>query len=145
MKHYALSRCRGGGCPYSASWLLHIDFYRRLNWFLWSTKMEEATFRAFEKPAEKFHLENPDAYFVHHLSAFEHDLHKSRGFDYAKNQTLKLTNAAVIGECSSLSEKEFPTSMIAFIPFYGGLPPNVTADLTVKSIGQGNSLVFYIL
>jgi hypothetical protein len=31
--------------------------------------------------------------------------------------------------------------MIAFIPFYGGLPPGVTKDLTVKSIGQGNSLV----
>eukprot|EP01035_Chromulina_nebulosa_P017069 gene17069-22581_t len=71
--------------------------------------MEAASFLIFDKAHLKFQLSDPDAYFVHHMSMYEHLVHK----------------------------KEY----IAIIPFYGGLPPNVTSDMSVKSIGQGNSLV----
>ena len=71
---------------------------------------------------------------------YEHLLHKKYDFNISKNKTLILSNSAYAGECSGLklnNNREY----IAMIPFYGGLPPNVTKDLSVKSIGQGNSLV----
>lgn len=71
---------------------------------------------------------------------FEHVNHKAYGFEVAKNKTLLLSKAAYKGECSNLRVSN-RTSYLALIPFYGGLPPGVTADLSVKSIGQGNSLV----
>ena len=144
---YELKKCRGGGCPYSATWLLHFNFYKRLKWYLSSTKMEEATFKAFEKPSLKYQLYDENAYYVHHLSEFEHRLHKKHGLAYARNQTLRLTGAAYRGECltSNLTDpslrRKHDDDYIAFVPFYGGLPPNVTADFAVRSIGQGNSLV----
>lgn len=83
---------------------------------------------------------DPDAYFVHHMSMFEHLNHKKYGFAEAKNKTLVMSRAAFAGECDNLvisKTKEY----VALVPFFGGLPPGVTKDLAVKSIGQGNSLV----
>ena len=74
------------------------------------------------------------------MSMFEHVLHKKYGFDVAQNLTTIMSKAAVQGECRNLTVPK-ETNYIALIPFYGGLPPNVTKDLAVKSIGQGNSLV----
>jgi len=141
-KLYGLKKCAGSGCPYTASWLAHINLYRKLSWWLHSTKMEEATFKAFTAPY-KYQLEDPHAYFVHHLSEYEHALHKSHGFDLARNRTEILSYAAYEGECANVKISS-ETSIIAFIPFYGGLPPNVTSTMKVRSIGQGNSLVINI-
>jgi len=53
---------------------------------------------------------------------------------------LIMSKAAFHGECTNV--KINPNRQyVAFVAFYGGLPPNVTKDLSVKSIGQGNSLV----
>lgn len=41
---YFLKKVNGPGCPYTASWLIHIDLYRRVTWYLDITKMEAATF-----------------------------------------------------------------------------------------------------
>ena len=72
---------------------------------------------------------------------YEHLLHKKSGFQVAKNKTAILSKAAFHGECDKLNiskTKEYLT----LIPFYGGLPPNVSDDFSkVRSIGQGNSLV----
>ena len=38
-------------------------------------------------------------YYVHHMSMFEHLLHKRDGFDVARNQSLVLSEAAFQGEC----------------------------------------------
>eukprot|EP01036_Dinobryon_divergens_P007590 gene7590-10123_t len=38
--------------------------------------MEEASGKAFEFPSVKYQFENPAQYYVHHLSEFEHRLHK---------------------------------------------------------------------
>jgi hypothetical protein len=51
-----------------------------------------------------------------------------------------LSETAFSHECGNLtvsSQQHF----LSLIAFYGGLPPGVTKDLSVKSIGQGNSLV----
>ena len=94
----------------------------------------------FDRAKWKFQLSDPDAYYVHHMSMFEHQNHKKHGFAVAQNRTLELSKAAYRGECEALQiskTKEY----LALVPFYGGLPPGVTKDLSVKSIGQGNSLV----
>eukprot|EP01041_Mallomonas_annulata_P009745 gene9745-20268_t len=135
-----MRKCKGGACPYMAAWLVHINLYKRQIWWMLSTKMEEASFRVFDKPSEKYQLENPDLYYVHHMSEYEHQLHKKYGLNHSKNLTLILSNAAYNGECK-ISSKSNRTDFIAFIPFYGGLPPNVTENFIVKSIGQGNSLM----
>ena len=138
---YNMKKCKGAGCPYTASWLAHINLYRRVGWFLDSTKMEAASFNIFDRSHLKFQLSDPDAYFVHHMSMFEHLLHKKHGFDVAKNQTKVMSEAAFHGECVGLNISK-TRQYLALIPFYGGLPPDVTADYSqVKSIGQGNSLV----
>ena len=36
---YFLKRCSGAGCPYTASWLAHVNLYRRIPWAMESTKM----------------------------------------------------------------------------------------------------------
>jgi hypothetical protein len=71
---------------------------------------------------------------------YEHLLHKKLGFEVAKNLTLSMSEAAFHGECSNL-DISATRDYLAIVPFFGGLPPNVTANLAVKSLGQGNSLV----
>ncbi len=41
---YFLKKCAGAGCPYTASWLIHVNLYRKLTWWLDVTKMEAASF-----------------------------------------------------------------------------------------------------
>lgn len=74
------------------------------------------------------------------MSMYEHLNHKKFGFEVANNKTIKLSLAAFNGECSTLQVSKSKEYM-ALIPFYGGLPPGVTADFKVSSIGQGNSLL----
>lgn len=96
----------------------------------------------FDRAKLKFQLSDPDAYFVHHMSMYEHLLHKKYGFAEAHNKTMIMSKIALQTECTNLSIRP-TTQYVSLIPFYGGLPPNVTKELSVKSIGQGNSLVNY--
>ena len=41
---YGMKKCSGSGCPYTASWLAHVNLFRRIPWWLDSTKMEAASF-----------------------------------------------------------------------------------------------------
>lgn len=75
---------------------------------------------------------------------FEHLNHKKYGFEVAKNKTLVLSQTAFSQECGNLtvsSSQHHHHQFLSLVAFYGGLPPGVTKDLAVKSIGQGNSLV----
>ena len=137
---YDFRRCYGADCPYAASWLATTNLFSKSHWWMESTKMEAASFNVFDKAKFKFQLGDPDAYYVHHLSRFEHLVHRKSGFDDAQRRTLILSETAMAGECGNLTINP-SNDFLALIPFYGGLPPNVTKDLTVKSIGQGNSLV----
>lgn len=85
-------------------------------------------------------MSDPDAYFVHHMSMYEHLNHKKHGFSVAQNKTIALSQAAFAGECDGLQMTKSKEYM-ALIPFYGGRPPGTTSELKVKSIGEGNSLV----
>lgn len=135
-----MKRCKAGGCPYTASWLIHINLYRKCSWYIFSTKMEEASFKPFTIASYKYQLESPTAYYVHHMSEYEHGLHNKFGIEVARNKTSLLTYAAYNGECSNF-HANYSSEYISLIPFYGGFPPNVTAEFKVKSIGQGNSLM----
>ena len=139
---FTLRRCSGAGCPYTASWLAHINLYKNLNWKTDSTKMESHSFVIFDSARQKYQLDDHNAYYVHHMSMYEHALHKQQGFEIAQNLTTILAQASYEGECSKLSPSAFSRrGYVGLVPFYSGLPPNVTAGLHVKSIGQGNSLV----
>jgi hypothetical protein len=143
---YEFKKCSGAGCPYTASWLINTNLYSKAEWWLHSTKMEAASFNIFDKAKLKFQFSDPDSYFVHHMSMYEHLLHKKSSFDIAKQKSEILSNAAFHGECYNLSTTTFNVNTmdyLSLIPFYGGLPPNVTRDLKVKSLGQGNSLVIF--
>lgn len=141
-KVYTMTKCHGAGCPYTASWLVHANLFRKAHWYLDSTKMEAASFQIFDAANLKFQIGDPDAYFVHHMSMFEHLIHRKYGFQEAQNKTLIMSKAAVKGECGKNLSISNTTEFLSLIPFYGGLPPNVTADFSaVKSLGQGNSLV----
>jgi hypothetical protein len=115
--------------------------YRNMAWRLDSLKMESASFIAFDTARQKYQLENHDAYYVHHMSHYEHLLHRHKNFHVALNRTHVLSEAAFQGECRPLQPPKFRRGYLALIPFYSGLPPNVTRDLKVRSLGQGNSLV----
>jgi hypothetical protein len=156
---YEFKKCGGAGCPYTASWLISVNLYRQIDLWLHSTKMEAASFVVFDKVLRnyclfevcnylitqaklKFQLSDPDAFYVHHMSMYEHLLHKSTNFSYAKAMSEILAEAAFLGECKNLSLlAPVGPEYVAFVPFYGGLPPNVTKELKVHSLGQGNSLV----
>lgn len=31
---YHFKKCGGAGCPYTASWLVHVNLYKRANWYI---------------------------------------------------------------------------------------------------------------
>jgi len=143
---YDFKKCSGSGCPYMASWLVNVNLFSRAEWWLHSTKMEAASFNIFDKAKFKFQFADPDAYFVHHMSMYEHLNHKKLSFDDAKLKSEILSNNAFHGECANLTgtdRMEERRPYLSLIPFYGGLPPNVTKDRKVHSLGQGNSLVSF--
>lgn len=65
--------------------------------------MEAASFVIFDHANFKFQLEDHTAYFVHHMSYFEHAIHKKEGFAIAENKTLIMSNAAI-----KVSDQCFP-------------------------------------
>lgn len=149
-RQYWFKKCRGSGCPYTGSWLSHINLYKRVGWYLESTKMESASFNIFDRSQFKFQLSDPEAYYVHHMSMYEHLLHKKFGFDIASNKSREMSMSAFHGECVNKTSFQHMkrglgkdrAEYLALVPFYGGLPPAVTSDFSkVNSIGQGNSLV----
>ena len=46
---YSMKKCHGAGCPYTASWLNHINLYRKAHWWLDSTKVACTIRRHFVK------------------------------------------------------------------------------------------------
>jgi hypothetical protein len=41
---YFMKKLGGAGCPYMASWLVHVNHFRRVKWWIDITKMEAASF-----------------------------------------------------------------------------------------------------
>lgn len=67
---------------------------------------------------------------------------KKYGYAKSEEMTSQFSQSAVKAECSGIEHvTSHEMNALALVPFYGGRPPEVTADLKVKSLGQGNSLV----
>jgi hypothetical protein len=98
--------------------LAHISLHYKVRYQLHSTKMEAATFLISDKAHYKYQFLDPEAYYVHHMSRFEHSVHRSKGLDTAKELTLILSTNAFNNECSDLSDVGDP-SYFVIIPFYG--------------------------
>ena len=126
---YSFKQVGGGGCPYTASWLAHVNLYRAITWYVDSTKMEAASFRIFDTARLKFQVADPDAYYVHHMSMYEHHIHRKIGFEAAQRETLTMSKAAMQGECGNLKIRK-TKEYLALVPFFGGLPPGVTKDFS---------------
>lgn len=142
LKTLQVRRTTGPGCPYAAAWLTHVSLFCATGWYMESTKMETHTFNIFRGGTFGYQLVDPFVYSVNHMSMFEHWAHKRSGFGEAVKQSFIMSNASYYDQCFDPSyQASQATEFLALIPFYGGLPPNVTAGNMVKSIGQGNSLV----
>ena len=103
--------------------------------------MEAVNWNVISKAKLNFQMVDENLYFVNHMSMFEHRTRKRYGYEKSEIMTDVMSSAAMTGECvANATEGHHPDS-IALVPFYGGRPPNVTANYQVKSLGQGNSLV----
>jgi hypothetical protein len=119
--------------------LFHLISYK-VTW----QKMETITWDVIKYAKYNFQFTNESSYFVHHMSQFEHFHRKKSGFAFSENITTIYSKAAMKEVCLPYQENDphdYHQTSIGLVPFYGGRPPNVTADLKVKSLGQGNSLV----
>jgi hypothetical protein len=142
LKTLQVRRTTGPGCPYAAAWLTHVSLFCATGWYMESTKMETHTFNIFRGNTAGYQLVDPFVYSVNHMSMFEHWAHKKSGFGDAVKQSFIMSNASYYDQCFGAGyQASLATEFVAMIPFYGGLPPNVTAGNLVRSIGQGNSLV----
>lgn len=119
-----------------------------------------------------FDEKDKKVYYIHHLSSYEHQNHMTYGFEIALNKTEKLSAIAYRNECTDIKKshhfkyyrkssqnnyrinssilnksnqmdyKYIPNEYIAFIPFYGGLPPDLSVGAYERdNLGQGNSRV----
>jgi hypothetical protein len=139
--NYMFTKISSGGCPYTATFLVHVDLFSRLIYQLFWQKMEAVNWNVISTANFNFQFVDDDAYYVNHLSRYEHFTHKKYGFEKSENMTATMANAAMHGECNVANIKSYHSTSLGLIPFYGARPPNVTANLQVKSLGQGNSLV----
>lgn len=144
---YYFTLVNGGGCPYTASWLVSVDLFHLLSYEVTWHKMESVTWDVLKTSKWNFQFFNESSYFVHHMSQFEHFHRKKSGYTVSENLTSIYSNEALKGICMGVQrqtedfQSSYHESSIALVPFYGGRPPNVTADFKVNSLGQGNSLV----
>lgn len=92
---------------------------------------------------KRFQFRTPSAYFVNHMSAYEHATRRKQGYNVSESKTLMFSNAAKTGECGAV-RSDYNRNTLAVVPFYGGLPPGVVGKsketMRVTSVGQGNSL-----
>jgi hypothetical protein len=145
---YTLNKLTGSGCPYTASFIVHLNLLSRILYYEDKgdrTKMETANFKIIKYSKIRFQFDDPFAYYVNHMSAYEHVNRKLYGYNVSEEKTQVFSLAALHGECGRDASISLTNRVAAVIPFYGGRPPNVTSDLKVNSIGQGNSLVRHIL
>ena len=103
--------------------------------------MEAANWAVIDQATYNFQFRNESTYYAHHMSMYEHYTRKVYGYEKSENMTAVMADAAMKGECHVDPPRDYHSNSLAIVPFYGGRPPNVTADLKVKSLGQGNSLV----
>jgi hypothetical protein len=122
--------------------LAHVNLVLETHW-VHSLKMEEASFSILRRAKQIFQVVDAEFYFVNHLSGYEHEVMRRSSGNYSESEekTFRLSREAVAKECHSIASSSPLNSTLSVIPFFSGRPPQVSADLQVHSIGQGNSLV----
>lgn len=137
----------GGSCAYMAAWLVSVNLYRKVAFYLDIARAEAASTEVEKTTPHKYMLLNDSEYYVHHMSNYEHLNHKAYGFPAAEDKTALMSRAAVRGECAALkgggtssSSSDKRNEYIAFVPFYSGRPSNGSQYWT-DGLGHGNSIV----
>jgi len=139
---YEIKKCSGASCPYAASWLVHLDLFHLIDFKLDADWMEQASYKLFTSKTNAYQFEDLNSYFVHHLSQYEHSVRSTLGFEKSSQKAGQLSRSAFSGECLSGIHKSIDSiNYVALVPFYSGLPPNITSSMKVKSNGKGNSLM----
>lgn len=148
-KSIEMLKAGGIACPYTGSFLAHKHLFLEALWVP-CLKMEEASFSIERKAKDIFQFAENDLFYVNHLSGYEHDVKNKENFQISEEKSQILSQMSVKEECSfhnhhfnhlNSHSQSHKFSTLAVIPCYGGRPPQVTSDLKVESIGQGNSLV----
>ena len=79
--------------------------------------------------AHKYQLSDPDEYFVHHMSDFEHSRHKAYGMSDAEQMAALLAVSAFDGECkNAVASKN--KNYIVIMPFFGGVANSLVSICT---------------
>jgi hypothetical protein len=68
-------------CPYAAAYLTELSLHLKLRHWSEVWKMEEVFFNTLGNSRFKFQFQEPELFYVHHLSEFEHVMHTKHGFD----------------------------------------------------------------
>lgn len=103
--------------------------------------MEEASFNIFRK-AQAFQTDM--SYHVKHMSAYEHSVaavfKKQRKSIADMNYMIyRYARALYLHECTNLVVQNETDAFIALVPFYSGMPPNVTTEDGIGTEGEGHS------
>mmetsp|Transcript_33369 Transcript_33369/g.73513 ORF Transcript_33369/g.73513 Transcript_33369/m.73513 type:complete len:150 (+) Transcript_33369:84-533(+) len=102
-------------CSYMGAWLAHVNLFRRVPFFMDICRAEAASIDLFKATWIKFVTQDPNHFYVNHLSAFEHASKKHFGEAEAQRRTQLLSQAAYQGECEapdSLAEMGADTDSI---------------------------------
>lgn len=137
----SLHRVQGIACPYSAAWICDSNFLRKVKYDISWLKMERASFEIILSSDHAFQFDDDNQFFVNHLSGYEHLTRKEYGYNISLKNASAISKSAISKECELATSSTAWSSVLAILPFFGGLPPDVSENLEVKSIGQGNSLV----
>lgn len=126
-------------CPYSACWLVRTDFFLAVRFPVKEKKLERASFYMFYKASPAFQLGDKVAYYVNHLSEFEHKYTRRRGSREARRATRVLSRSAFRGECANMTARD--NAYVAVIPFIGFKSVgHSTADAHTKLLQLGATL-----
>jgi hypothetical protein len=105
-------------CPYAASWLVHVAFFLRVRFSVTETKLEKTSFLMLYKAKPAFQFTDRVAYYVNHLSEYEHKLTRRSGLKVALVNAKILSSSARDGECRNVSLSPLRGYLVV-IPYLG--------------------------
>ena len=137
---YALRYNDNIGCTYMGAWLAHVNLFRKVPFYIDICRAEAASIEVYKTAPLKYVSLDPDLFYVHHLSAYEHTNMKANGWAIALEKSLQLSQAAFTGECESVEAraemKAQPDALkshsLSVVPCFFGQPPNGTTHDNVR-------------
>lgn len=143
-----LIRCRNYASAYSASWLAPVDLVRKVPYKDRLT-LEWHSHNLYQMAqAGSYKLEEEKAWFVNHMSEFEHKMakHSSKLEPWMVARVDEMTNAENARVCHSEQEARGSAhgEIIGVIPFYPGGVGNNTETGNAHSISPAKSKAFWL-